>query len=48
MKEVMYTYNYHQRRALMRQPRNGSRVFFWVICCAVLYAASTVVYIFTH
>lgn len=37
MKECMYTYNYHRKRAVMKPGRDGNRVFFWVIGLAAIY-----------
>ena len=39
MKECMYTYHYHRKRAIVREKQTGRRVFFGILGIAVLYGA---------
>ena len=46
MKECMYSYHYHRRRAIIRKDRSGQRILLWVLglaACYSLYCLSTLV-----
>ena len=43
MKECMYSYQYHRRRAIMKPSRVAQRIVTLIMCIAVVYSVFSII-----